>query len=147
MPSFPVTLTTDTAIYASGDLLADTQLVSANVGRAGKEVVLDSIDITDDDDQGQPLTLLFLNANTSLGTENSVPNITDANVNAAVVSQYAIVAADYEDLGGSKRATKANLSMPLLIADKGSLYIAAISKGTGTYTANGLKIRLNIRYR
>jgi hypothetical protein len=142
-----VTLTLDVAAYAVGDVLADTQLVAASVGHAGKDVLLDWLKVEDDDDQGQPFDLVFLNANTSIGAENGVPNITDAAVAANVVSQLSIAAVDYVDLGGSRVAMKTNLGLPLLIPDKGSLYLAAISRGTGTYTANGIKVTLGIRYR
>lgn len=147
MPFKAVTLTLDTAQYAAGDLLADTQLLRASVGRAGQSVLIEDIKIQDDSDQGQDLDILFLNANTSLGTENSAPNISDANIAAAVLAGVAFVAADYKDLGGARLAEKHNINIPLYLADGGSLYIGAISRGTGTYAASGLIVTVGWRYR
>lgn len=147
MPSKSVTLTTDTAAYVAGDLLADTQLLSANVGRSGSDILIERIVVVDDDDQGQPLDLIFLNAATSLGTENGVPNISDANILARIVAQVAILAADFADLGGAKRADKNGINLPFQLAADGSLYIAAITRGTPTHTATGLKVTVFYKYR
>ncbi len=49
--------------------------------------------------------------------------------------------------GGAKVAVKSNLNLPLAIADKGSLYVAALSAGAGTYTAAGIKLTLGVVYR
>src|SRR5437868_1053400 len=75
-----VTLTTDTSAYASGDLIADTQVIGSNVvDQAGGAVILDSLTIVDEDAQGVKLYVIISSAVTSMGTENSAPNISDAN--------------------------------------------------------------------
>lgn len=148
MPILSVTLTTDTLVYASGDVLADTQLVLANLFKPGQEAVLDSISIEDDDDQGIAFDLVFLKSNTPLGTENAAPNISDANFALAVIGQVVIAAGDFVDYGGVRQANKYNLGIPLQLTPIAKdLYIGAISRGAGTYTANGLKLKLGIRFR
>lgn len=147
MPSYDVVLSLDTSIYAAGDLLADTQLVNANVFRNPKGAVLDSVRIIDDDDQGIAMDLLFLRAATSLGTENGAPNMSDANVLAALIATLSIVAGDYVDVGGAKVVTKTNLNIPLDGSPTVGLYIGAITRGTPTHVAAGVKIRLGIIYK
>lgn len=132
-----VTFSVDTSAYASGDLIADTQEIDG-VGFGWKHtVVLDSITLIDESDQKVALSFVFLNASTSLGTENSAPNISDANATAAVLGQITFAATDYVDLGGVAVATKANLGLVLQTgAATDSLYVAIVnSTGTPTYGA------------
>lgn len=147
MPFYNTILTLDVAAYGIGDVLADTQLVVLNPRKSDKELILDSIKVVDKDDVGTAIDLIFLKSNTSIGTENGVPNISDANVAAAVIGHYALVAADFIDYGGAKVAHKINLNMPLELAQGDPLYIAAIARAASTYTALGIEVELGIRPR
>lgn len=141
-----VTLTTDTAAYASGDLIADTQVVTGAMRLAGGTALLHSVSVLDEDDQGVAFDVIFLQNSTSLGTENGAPNISDANARSNVLCKVAIAAADYTDLGGFKFATVGNLNR-LLKAASGSkdIYVAVVnSTGTPTYSATGLKLRIGL---
>jgi len=138
-----VTLSLDTSAYASGDVLADSQIISACLRENDGTGTITNVTLTDVDDQGQGLDLLFLDANVSLGTENSAPSISDANA-ANILGWVRINASDWIDLGGVRLA-----SVPCTIPVKGvsgadDLYIAAISRGTGTYTASGIVVRVAI---
>lgn len=138
-----VTLSLDTNAYASGDVLADSQIISACLRENDGTGTITNVTLTDIDDQGQGLDLLFLDANVSLGTENAAPSITDGNA-ANILGWVRINASDWIDLGGVRLA-----SVPCTIPVKGvsgadDLYIAAISRGTGTYTASGIVVRVAI---
>jgi hypothetical protein len=134
----PFTLSLDTNAYADGDVLADTQTI-ANVFRAADVAGhIESIILNDEDDQGIALDLWFLSAATSLGTENSAPNISDAN-SRTLIGKQAVAATDFYDLGGVRVAYLKNLWIPIKpIAGTTSLAMAAISRGAGTYSAAGI---------
>lgn len=135
-----VSFTTDTSAYASGDLVADTQEIANAVYGLGGVVTLDSIVLTDGADQKVALYVVFLNASTSMGTENSAPNISDANVASKIIGHVAIAATDYVDVGGAGVATIKNIGLKLQAAStSGSLYVAIVnSTGTPTYAADSL---------
>lgn len=139
-----VTLSLDTSAYAAGDVLADTQVVSNAMRIINGHGLLSSVIVIDQDDQKQPLDLVFLSANVSLGTENAAPSITDANA-LHVLGIVRVLATDYIDLGGVSVATVAGLTLGLQAASGTSdLYVAALTQGAPTHTASGLVLRLNI---
>ena len=139
-----VTLTCDTAVYADGDVLAATQEV-AGVCENGYPVALWSVALLDKDDQGAALDIYFLRTNVSIGTENAAAGITDA-VADEVLTVVSIAAADYTDMGSSQFAIKnaGDDGMGVVLFPDGgdSIWVAAESGGTGTYTAAGLTLKL-----
>lgn len=139
-----VTLSTDTSAYASGDVLADTQVVSAAFGGDDVPGVLVSVTLIDESDSGAALDLFFLSSSASLGTENAVPSITDDNARN-ILGWVRINASDWIDLGGARIATIAGLSMVVKPASgTDDLYVAAITRGTPTYAADDLTLRIGI---
>ncbi len=141
-----VSMTTDTAAYASGDLIADSQIV--DIASAGNDVeaVLESVAIIDTDDQGVAMLVHFLSANVTMGTENAAPSISDGNAlnHLGVVN---VAAADWLDMGGARVATKANVGLvmrPVTGAD--DLYVAIINNTTAATFASGIiTLRLGFR--
>jgi hypothetical protein len=138
-------LSLDTSAYADGDVLADSQSF-ASVARANDVgFVLQSVVLVDKDDQGMGLDLVFLNANQSLGTENAAPSISDANAEY-IMGMVQISTSDWYDLGGARVAWRTNINLPMVPVSGGTnVYVAAISRGTGTYTASGITVRLGIQ--
>lgn len=144
MEVFEVTLTLDTAIYASGDVLSDTATIANAVVAAGGRARLRSIVVVDEDDQGIAFDIVFFGASQSLGAKNAVPNISDAATRDAQ-GHVSIAAGDYIDLGGARVATKAGLDIVLEAASGSTdLFLATITRGAPTHTANGLKLRLGL---
>lgn len=137
-----LTATLDTSAYAAGDVLFDTQEL-ANAARVTAGVtILQSIVVLDEDDQtAAAMDFYFFNANTSLGTENSAPSITDANART-LVGRVSLAAADFTDLGGSKLGVKTGIEL-VMKADTAqtSLWVAAVTQGTPTQTASGIRCR------
>lgn len=139
-----VTLSLDTSAYADGDVLADTQSLANAVRLAGGRAVLQSVMLIDESDQKQGLDLIVLDANNSLGSENSAPNISDANA-GAILGRVPITAGDYYDLGGVSIANVNGVGLMLkAAASSTTLYVGAISRGTGTYGATALKLKLGL---
>ncbi len=139
-----VTLSTDTSAYASGDLIADTQQIDAFFRKTDGTGVISSISIIDEDAQGVALYVIFMSTTTSLGSENSAPNITDANLTAGFLGIVSVATTDYVTLSGAKVATIKNINLPVTaVSGTDDLYIAVLnSTGTPTFTASGLEMRI-----
>jgi len=131
--------------YADGDVLADRQELANVMGNPGGSGVIHSIEVLDLDAQGKALDLVFLRSDVTLGTENAAVSISDANA-AEIVTLVKVLAANYSDLGaGSKLGQPANPAKGFKCADGAtSLWVGAISRGTGTYTASGIKLKITI---
>lgn len=140
-----VSLTLDTDAYADGDVLADTQEVASAVPAKGGRAIVESITVLDEDDQGQAFDLLFMEDDTSIGTENAALNIADASARK-ILGLVSIASGDYADLINSQMAIKTNVGLVVkALSTSRSLYVAAVSRGTGTYTATGIRIRIGLK--
>lgn len=142
---FDVTLSLDTSIYASGDVLADTQVLTSLFRISDGTGVLQSIQIIDQDDQKAAFDVYYLSANVAMGTENSAPSISDANA-VNVVGPFSVAVADYKDLGGVSVAKISGIGQAIKPATGTSNGYIAVVNGTGTptYTASGVKLRLGV---
>lgn len=141
------TLVADTNIYASGDVLSDTALITNVFRVTGGKGILTSLVLNDEDDQGIALDVVFLDANVSLGTFNVAPAITDANARN-ILGIVSVLATDWIDLGGVRVATvplgRLGIQLSAVTASK-SLGIATITRGgTPTYTASGITGRIGV---
>ncbi len=138
-----VTLTLDTSAYASGDLLANTTEIASALRIANGTGFINSIRLLDTDAQNQSIDLVFLNANVSLGTLNATPTISDADA-VNVLGVVSLLAGNYSSLGSSSVV----MGYPGLGVTSAtgttSIYVGAIIRGAGTYTASGIKLRLHI---
>lgn len=140
-----VTLSLDiSAAYASGDVLADTQVVSNALRIINGNGLLNSVVVIDEDNQKQGLDLLFMSSNVSIGTENSAVSITDANARN-ILGIVRVPMSDFVDLGGVAVAMITGLQIGLQAASgTPDLYVAAITRSAPTHTASGIRLRLNI---
>lgn len=138
-----VTLTTDTSAYASGDVVADTQVIANACRAVNQPAILQSVMLVDKADQGAALDLHFFSANVSMGTENSAPSISDANA-LNYLGKIAIATDDYTDLTGCKVAHKVALGHLVKPAtDTRDIYVAVVNgSGTPTFAADSLVLRL-----
>lgn len=141
-----VTLSTDTSAYGSGDLIADTQQIDAFFRKTDGTGVINSINIIDEDAQGVALYVIFMSTSTSLGTENSTPNISDANLTAGFQGIVSVAASDYVTVSGTKVATIKNIGLPVkAVSGTDDIYIAVLNgAGTPTFTASGLEMRIGV---
>lgn len=136
----PVTFTLDTSIYASGDLLADTQPIAGALRVAGLASKLTSFTLLDkDNNTAAQIDVVFLRSNTSMGTENAAPTISDANAGTEIIGVVQVLAGDFVAIGTGKQATKIlPKAMDLYAAAGTSVYVALITRGTPTQTASGI---------
>lgn len=137
-----VTLSLDTVQYASGEVLAATQIITACMRVNGGTGVIHSVVLLDKDDQAGALDLVFLRTNVGIGTENAAVSVADADADE-ILGIIEIAAADYVDLVNSQLVTKSNVGI-VVDADAAAddLYVAAISRDTKTYTASGITLKI-----
>lgn len=140
-----VTLSLDTSAYASGDLLADTQVVTNALKLTDGKGKIQSVVVIDEDDNGAAFDLYFLSANNSFGSENSGPSPSDAFARD-ILCRVSIATGDYTDLGGVKIAEVHDLNRIIKAASgTTSIYVAVVNgSGTPTYTASGVRLRIGI---
>jgi hypothetical protein len=109
--------------------------------RKGSVLILKSITVLDKADQKVALWFVFLNASTSMGTENSAPNISDTNAEN-ILAVVPIATTDYVDIGTSAMATKECSVSLKLASGTTSLFVAIVnSTGTPTYAASDLVVK------
>lgn len=145
-----VQLTTDTAIYASGDVLViPTAVPLIDATPAGPvKAYIDQITLVDQDVQNGDLDLVFMDSNTTLGAINTAVSLTDAGAKT-IIRTVSIAAANYVTVtSAGNSVVNVSLSVPIFVqsaAGSGSIYVAAISRAAKTYTASGLYLRLGMR--
>lgn len=139
-----VTLSAAAEAYTANDLVADTQEIVGAVRVAGGSGVINFVRLLDGDDQGAAMDLYFVGASDSWGTEGGAVAPTDAEA-AEIFGSVSIAASEYTDLIASQEATKPNQNIPFKAPDGStSIWVVAVTRGTPTYTASGLKLRLGI---
>lgn len=133
-----VTPVLDTLIYAAGDVLFDSTIITGAARNSAGSTRLVSLALLDKDDNAAAgIDLFFLSSNVSLGTFNVAPAITDVNAEA-IQGFVSLVAGDFIDVGGAKVASKSGLNMVLTPDTGNDLWVAAIARGTPTQTASGI---------
>lgn len=143
-----LTFSLDTSAYASGDLVADSQEITGFFRTPDALAEIISVTLVDSDDQtASAYTLVFMTTATSLGTENSAPNISDANLLLGFPRQLPIASGDWVDWGGAKVATVRSVGLGLKGGGvSASVWVGLINgAGTPTFTAAGLKLEIVYR--
>lgn len=140
-----ITPVLDTLIHAAGDTLFNTTVLALAARVNGGVVVLQSLSVTDQDDQGAALDLYLLESNTTFGAINAPPSITDVG---AADCHYigSLATGDWKDVGGAKVASLRNIGLMVkCLAGNRSLYLAAVTQGTPTHTSGGLVVRVGFQ--
>lgn len=140
-----VTLSLDTNVYAAGDVLADSQIISNAFRDINDGATVHSLEVIDKDDQGAAFDVYLLDGNVAMGTENAAPSISDTNLEK-VMARIQVSTGDYYDLGGGKIADLQNLGRIVVpIVGTRDMYVAVVNgTGTPTYTASGLVLRFGL---
>lgn len=136
--------TLDTSAYTANDVLFATTEVTAAVRANDAGGTVMSVTVIDQDDQRAGMVLYLLQTNVALGTFNAAPSITDAN-SLNILGRIDIAASDWTDLGGTAVCSKQNLNIPILPASgTDDIFVAAVTLGTPTHTASGIRLRFGI---
>lgn len=146
--SYAVTLSTDTAAYTSGDLIADTQQLDAFFNKTDGKGVITSLTIIDEDSQGVAMYVFFHSTSTSMGSENSAPNITDANLSTAIQGFVSIAATDWITIttGGTsaKLCCITGIGLPVkAVSGTDDLYVSVVNgAGAPDWDADSLVMKI-----
>ena len=98
------------------------------------------ITIIDKDDVGENCDLYFLDANSSMGTINSTPNISDTLAENIIGVMSNISAS--KDVGGVRiKSYEFSLGFDVQTS---ALYVAGITNSTLTHTVNGVLLTIRI---
>lgn len=130
----------DTSAYASGDLIADATAIAGTARVTGGRAILQSLTIIDSDAQGVAFSIYFMSTDTSFGTFNAAPNISDANLAAGLLGRVDVATADYTTVSGAKVASLKNIGLVVEVPATTMWFAIVNSTGTPTFTASGLKL-------
>lgn len=139
-----LTMTTPTGALAAGDVYAATQIVAACTQANDVNAMLHSVTLIDVDDQKAALTLVFFDANTTLGTEDAAPDIDDTEAQT-VIGFVEIATGDYKDLGVNSVVNLKNIGLtvhPASGTDDIYMAIYGHSTSTPTYASGTIYVRL-----
>jgi hypothetical protein len=136
------TISTDTAIYAPLDVIgaAATSGVVTITGAAresGGTGVIETISLFDDDNEKNPITLLFFDAAPASGTYTANGALAlSAGDKAKYIGRVNIYASDYETLGGDAFVCLRGVGLAFKCSGSADLFmIPLVTSGTPTYTA------------
>lgn len=135
--------TTPTGALAEGDVAFATQELVGFATAADVTSILQSVTVTDIDDQKVGIDLWFFNAATALGTEDSAPDIDDTEVLTAL-GRVQVGAGSYYDLGGCAVADVYPIGKPMKAGTGGSIWVAGIARGAPTYAGGHLQIKFGV---
>lgn len=137
-----VTFSGNAAAYVSGAVIGTTQTITDAMRVNGGTGLLQSIRLLDQDDLALAIDIVLMQNTQSLGTDNGVVNITDANA-IDILGIISVVATDYVDLINSRLSTIRNIDLGVQsAATSRDLFVGLIVRGAGTFTANALRLRL-----
>jgi hypothetical protein len=135
-----VTPTLDTSAYASGDSLHTTVLSFANaVGVSGGTGILESVVISDHDVQSAAGELWLFSATVTPAAANAAHSISDAHADLCV----GVVPFGPYYTSALNSISVARPALPIACAAT-TLFGILVTRGTPTYTASGLVVRLQI---
>jgi hypothetical protein len=137
----------DTNIFADKDLMSVTKMeftgVARRAGGAGRITKATLFDISD---QGiaADLWLFTASPDASTLTHNSAFALHDTDL-ATVAAYIQFAAASYGDAGNGQVCIKDNIDIPFQCASTStSLYGLLVSRGAGTYAADGITLELQV---
>lgn len=145
---FSVQPTLDTSAYATGDYMGSIVTVTDFFRNVGGVNHLNSIVVVDEAKQKAQFDILFFDSlPTVASADNAAIDIADAEMRKCI-GYVSVLTADYTtDLAANSLATKSGLNLvlkgaaPSVGATK-HLYVVLISRGSPTYAAASLTIKL-----
>ena len=136
-----VTPTLDTSAYSDGDRMGSIMTIEAG-NDSGNPVTIMDVKVQDKADQGATFDMLFFNELPVVASaDNAAISITDAE---GEKYEGHITIDTYSDFGGWQGATKLNVGLAVKpAAADGKIYALLVSRGTPTYAANSLRIKIS----
>jgi hypothetical protein len=142
-----ITMTADTAIMASADIIADTQQMDAAFRKTDGTGVINSITVFDPDDNAAFAFDLYVHrTSTSMGSENAGITISDANAAAGIIGVVSFATTDAKDLINGRMYHKSNLGMVVsAVSGTDDLYFSLVNgSGTPTFAGGSIPVVVGI---
>ena len=143
-----VTPTIDTNAYGAGEVLfTTTEIPNAVIGNGGCSKLLGVWVLSQSGAVQKDISLVFLQKNTSIGTVNETPSISDADAEAVnILGTIPNIDAGNTDVdlggvkifGGGPQLGQSSVAIPILLqaaAGSTSVYFAGLAKEAATYEA------------
>lgn len=135
----PITFVADTSAVADGDIITDTVEIPGAVEGVGSGSLLTDLVLVDQSDNTAiAIDIFLMRSNTSLGTKNAAPSISDTNA-LEIIGRVRVADTDWIDIGGAKIATLANLGITLVAGTGSSIYASVVARGAATYAASAIR--------
>jgi hypothetical protein len=142
-----ITMTADTAIMASADIIADTQQMDAAFRKTDGTGVINSITVFDPDDNAAFAFDLYVHrTTTSMGSENSGITISDANAAAGIIGVVSFATTDAKDLINGRMYHKSNIGLVVsAVSGTDDLYFSLVNgSGTPTFAGGSIPVVVGI---
>lgn len=138
-------LSVDTSAYASGDLLGAKLTLSSAIRTSGGTGIIESIVLTDLAKQNAQIDVVFFDSNPSATTftDNAALDIADADLEK-IIGHVTIYASDYISFSDNAVATVRNLGLAFQASGSDDIYACLVVRGTPTYAADDLALRVTI---
>jgi hypothetical protein len=151
--SFAPTL--DTNAYATGDHMGTLMTVSGVADLSQGAVRIMTLDVIDKDKQAAALDVLFFNASpTVASSDNAALDISDAEMASKLVGIVSVASADYKAFSSNSVACLRGLDLVVQPAastlpngpspSQVNLYAILCSRGSPTFSATGLQLRIGL---
>ena len=128
--------------YADGDLIGTKITLTDACLEVGSEATLVSITAADLDKQNQPCDVVIFNSDpSSTFTDDAALTIADADI-PKICGSASVIATDYIDFVDNSVGTKTNIGLVCEAVGTDDLFACVVSRGTGTYSASGLSLKL-----
>lgn len=125
-----LTFSANADAHSAGDVVAAPEELVNFAREDGRGVLIQSVVLIDEGDQGAALDLVFLSADGSLGSESAAAGPTDT-VAKTILGVVSIEASDYSDMANSQVATKNNVGLLLHpAAASTSVWVGLIARGS-----------------
>jgi hypothetical protein len=140
-----VTPSIDTSAYAAGDVFFDTTAITSAVLSADQSGLVVGAKLLVKSDVAFGCRIILMNANTSIGTFNAVPDPTDTE-GEDQGHDFLLNQSGQVDMGAYRTMTATGLYIPVYPASgTTTIYVAGvISEGTPTFAASSCILTLDI---
>tara|TARA_R100000742_G_C4274950_1_gene95160 strand:- start:1319 stop:1825 length:507 start_codon:yes stop_codon:yes gene_type:complete len=141
-----VTLVSTTNACATNEVIFQGEELENIVSVKGGACVIQSIGLLDDDDNGEPIDLVFFDSNVELDDSNDGTTIDAADGTIPDSILGVVNLTNYFDGVNWQYGHKENIGLTLKAAsDTKSVWVAGVNRGSSaTWTASGLRIKVGV---
>lgn len=133
------------AAYSTGDVVGALQTLSDVVEDTKAPALLKNVIVLDKANQKSAIDILIFNRSVTIAADNDAVTLSNTDLEY-LVARISVAAADYTTIQvaatANAEATKSVEVLCPTVATLKNLYVAVVSRGSPTYTANALKVKM-----